>query len=107
MIIYPAPLSLVQVPADYVFIGPASGSPALPTFRPASGALPSTTLNVTSPNAGNFQVAHGLSSIPSRIRILLSSAGSIWAQTPTSWDSTYVYLTASDTGLTALVSVFQ
>ena len=107
MVIYPVPLTLVEEPADYVLIGPASGAPELPTFRAITGAVPATTLNVTSPAAGNFRVAHGLSGIPSRIRILPSSSGSIWVQTPTGWDGTYLYLTASDAGITSIVSVFE
>jgi hypothetical protein len=106
-IYYPDPFVLYPVPANYVLIGPPSGAPAIPTFRLASFGAPATTLSTTAPNAGNFTIAHGLTGAPSSVEILMSSPGAMWVQTPTSWDSTNIYLTASDAGLTALVYVFQ
>ena len=68
-------------------------------------AVPATTLLVTSSAPGNFSVPHGLGVVPSLIEILLTAGGVIWAQTPT-FDATNVYLVASDTGLTATISVY-
>lgn len=50
--------------------------------------------------AGNFQVAHGLGAAPSAVCVLMTSPGSIWAQNPTSFDATYLYLAASDASVT-------
>lgn len=56
--------------------------------------------------AGNFTVAHGLDVTPSSINILMTSPGVIWAQYPIGWDSTNLYLAASNAGLTALIYLF-
>ncbi|HEV2463537.1 MAG TPA: hypothetical protein VGT04_07020 [Acidobacteriaceae bacterium] len=50
---------------------------------------------------GNFTVAHGLGFTPSAVLISMTSSGSIWLQSPTSWDATNLYLVASDAGVTA------
>lgn len=60
-------------------------------------------LSVTSPNGGNFTVPHGLPSAPKSVRILMTNAGGIWQAAPP--DATNVYLAASDTGVTANVTV--
>jgi len=39
-IYYPVPFLLYPVNANYVFVGPASGPPAIPTFRPLSTIVP-------------------------------------------------------------------
>lgn len=64
-----------------------------------------TILTVTSSAPGLFNVLHGLGTTPSRISIFMLSGGQIIAQTP-AFDATKVYLDASDTGITALISVF-
>jgi hypothetical protein len=89
---------------------PAAGDAAAGKFLKADGAwhVPpgavAATLSAAPSAAGNFQIAHGLSGTPSRISILPTSAGSIWQQAPP--DATYVYLSASDAGITATISVF-
>jgi hypothetical protein len=55
---------------------------------------------------GNFQLAHGLSAAPEHVAIQMTSPGGIWFQTPTLFDGTYVYLVASDAGVTAQILVF-
>jgi hypothetical protein len=64
------------------------------------------TIPVTSPAPGNFTVAHGLLATPLFAIVQMTSSGDIWLQRPLSVDGTNVYLTASDTGLTANVSFF-
>jgi len=64
-----------------------------------------TILTVTSDSPGLFSVPHGLLTIPSRIGIFMLSDGQIIAQTP-AFDATNVYLSASDTGRIALISVY-
>jgi hypothetical protein len=68
-------------------------------------SAPAATLSATSTAPGNFKIAHGLSAAPSRISILMTSAGAIWAQS-TAFDATYIYLSASDTSVTATIYVF-
>ncbi len=58
-------------------------------------------------NPGNFQIAHGLGAVPVAVAIAMTSAGAIWMQMPTKWDATYVYLTASDGGLTCDLLLWQ
>jgi len=64
-----------------------------------------TILTVTSSDPGLLTVPHGLLAAPSRISIFMLSSGQIIAQTP-AFDAINVYLDASDTGLTALISVY-
>ncbi len=66
---------------------------------------PAVILTAVSATPGNFNIPHGLGAVPSRIEILMISAGSIWAQLP-SFDEDNVYLSASDTGITALILVY-
>ena len=76
---------------------------------PGSGGSSTTykEVPVTSPpSSGNFQVAHGFGSTPRFALITMTSGGEIWLQSPVSFDSTYLYLTASDGGLTATITVF-
>lgn len=56
---------------------------------------PATILTAEPATPGNFNIPHGLSAVPSRIEILMISAGSIWAQLP-SFDGENVNLVASD-----------
>ena len=73
----------------------------------ASALQPATaTLNVTSPAPGNFSWPHGLGMAPQSITILMTSAGSIWAQSP-AFDATNVYLSASAPNLSATISLFS
>lgn len=78
-------------------------------YRPVTGALniqaPATILTITASAPGAFSEAHGLSSAPSRIEILMISDGVIWAQTP-AFDAANVYLEASDAGVIAKISVY-
>jgi hypothetical protein len=54
---------------------------------------------------GNFAVPHGLGVTPTAAFIRLSSAGEIWFQAAR-YDATFVYLVASDGGITASLEVF-
>ena len=66
---------------------------------------PAKILTAVSVTPGDFNIPHGLNGVPSRIQILLISAGEIWAQLP-SFDSENVYLSASEMGVTALILVY-
>ena len=66
---------------------------------------PDATLNAAPGAAGNFSIAHGLANAPSRIQILPTSAGAIWAQA-VPVDAANVNLVASDAGVTAIIYVF-
>jgi hypothetical protein len=59
-----------------------------------------TPLNISLSTSGNTTVAHGLGKTPSAVIIQMTSAGEIWM---TGNDSTNLYLTASDTNLTAII----
>ncbi|MBZ5516115.1 MAG: hypothetical protein LAN62_14960 [Acidobacteriia bacterium] len=56
--------------------------------------------------AGSFALAHRLGRIPAGAVIQMTSAGAIWFQSPTLYDSTNLYLAASDAGVTAKVLVW-
>ena len=79
-------------------------------YGPVAGPLnlegPATTLGVTPGAPGAFSLPHGLSSPPSRIEILMISAGAIWVQTP-AFDGTNIYLEASDAGVMAKILVYS
>jgi hypothetical protein len=81
----------------------------LNVYAPVEDALnlagPATTLQPTSTVPGPFSVAHGLSAVPSRIEILMLSDGIIRAQSP-AFDTTNVYLQASDSGCIAKILVY-
>jgi hypothetical protein len=55
---------------------------------------------------GNFTIAHGLGKVPAIATIRMTSSGAIWPQTPTPFDSTNLYLTASDGGITGKAEVW-
>jgi hypothetical protein len=63
------------------------------------------SIKITSDSPGPFELLHNLLTEPSRVEILMLSDGAIVAQIPT-FDDTYVYLEASDTGVIALISVY-
>jgi len=85
-----AHLSYLQGDLDAISIEPA----------PVSVEIP-----VTAPTAGPFVISHGLGVVPDNIDILATSAGALW-QTQAA-DAQNLYLSASDVGVTATVSVFQ
>jgi hypothetical protein len=62
-------------------------------------------VDVTAPAAGDFTVAHGLGRMPAQVSLLMTSAGAIWFQTPTLYDSTNLYLVSSSAGLTARIKL--
>src|ERR1700744_4113050 len=62
-------------------------------------------LKVTSPNPGNFAIAHGLNGIPTVLEIIPTSSGVIWGQTLYA-DKTNLYLAASDDGVTATILAY-
>ena len=63
-------------------------------------------LMVTSPNGGNFTIAHGIDGIPTVLEIIPTSSGVIWGQSFYA-DNTNLYLVASDADVTALILVYR
>lgn len=57
-------------------------------------------------NDGNFQVSHTLGKTPTGVIIEMTSGGQIWFQSPTLFDSSNIYLVASDAGLTGFALAF-
>ena len=97
--------------ATYIYLSASDAgiTAKISVFDPVDGALniegPATTLGVTAPAPGAFNIAHGLAAVPSRIGILPLSMGEMWAATP-AFDSTNVYLVASDSGVIAKILVY-
>jgi hypothetical protein len=74
------------------------------TWDDISSGAPAASLAAAPSAPGNFSIAHGLAAAPSRISVLMTSAGGIWQQAVP--DVTNVYLEASDAGVTATIYVF-
>jgi hypothetical protein len=67
---------------------------------------PSTTLSLAPTASGNFQIAHLLSGTPRFVcPPQMTSGGGMWFQ-PMICDSVYVYLVASDAGVTGKLEVW-
>lgn len=86
---------------------PPVGSAAAGMFLRADGtfAVPAaagvTPIALAPSVGGNFTVAHGLGTTPNAVVVSMTSSGAIWLQSPTGFDATNLYLTASDGPLTA------
>lgn len=93
----------------YLTASDASVTATLTLFAPIEGLLniagPAANIIAISEEGGDFSIPHGLSAVPSRIEILMVSAGTIWAQTP-AFDSANIYLRASDGGVIARILVY-
>jgi len=73
---------------------------------PGGGTLAVFEIPITATYAGNFTVAHGLTSTPSFVIVQMESGGNIWLQTP-GFDGTNLYLTASDAGVSGTAVCFM
>ena len=62
-------------------------------------------ISVTAPAAGNFTLAHHLGRAPRGALVCMTSGGALWFQS-SMWDSTNLYLVASDGGVTAEVQLW-
>ena len=62
-------------------------------------------LAVTASAAGNFSVNHNLGRAPLGAMIYMTSGGALWFQ-PAMFDSSNLYFTASDVGITASIQVW-
>lgn len=82
------------------------GGGGLPNFVTALQAFPTKSVALAPEAPGNFTVAHGLGVTPAFVLIQMTSDGAIWLQSPTSFDSTNIYFTASDAGVTGTALVF-
>ena len=67
--------------------------------------MPNVQIPITTSVGGDFQVAHNLGVTPLDVSIQMTSLGAIVFQ-PARYDNTYIYLEASDSGLTAVLQVF-
>jgi hypothetical protein len=65
-----------------------------------------SNVSISSPAPGNFIVAHSLGIPPSAVVLQMTSGGLIWFQS-TPFDAFYLYLTASDTDVTAIAACFH
>jgi hypothetical protein len=78
----------------------ATGNAPLWKAVPRPVVVEHISIDLTSTDPGPFQVAHTLGSAPTEVLLRMTSAGIIRFQSPTRWDDTYIYLVASDGGLT-------
>lgn len=62
-------------------------------------------INITTTTPGDFTIVHNLGIVPSSVTIQMTSGGQIWFQT-LRYDSTNLYLVASDTGLTCIAQIW-
>jgi hypothetical protein len=76
--------------------------PPPPTPPPPGPNGVITEIPFTSPNSGNFTIAHGLDRVPRSVNIAMTSAGLVWQQAGLRFDALNIYLTASATGLTGI-----
>jgi hypothetical protein len=70
----------------------------------AASGLVVANVSVTS-LVGEFAVAHNLLEVPTAVLLQMTSNGEIWFQ-DTPFDDTFLYLTASTEGLTAIAACF-
>jgi len=63
-------------------------------------------LAVTAPTEGPFSVNHKLGRTPLGALLCPTSGGALWFQSPTMFDSTSLYLVASDAGVTGKVQIW-
>jgi hypothetical protein len=63
-------------------------------------------VSVSASGAGNFSVPHLLGRTPLGAVILMTSAGALWFQSSSLFDSTNLYLASSGAGVTAAVEVW-
>jgi hypothetical protein len=73
----------------------------------ASSALTVAEVALAPSSPGIFTVAHGLGVTPTSAAIQMTSGGQIWFQSPTRFDSTNLYLVASDAGVTGNAVLFH
>lgn len=93
------------VASDAGVVGKPDAILTLFTEDPLTIAGPAISRVLISGGPGLLAFQHGLLGVPSRISILNLSDGLIWAQTP-AFDSSNVYLIASDSGILFLISVY-
>lgn len=76
-------------------------------FYSATSALAASEVALAPSSPGNFTVAHGLGVTPTSAAVQMKSGGQIWFQSPTRFDSTNLYLVASDAGVTGNAVLFH
>jgi hypothetical protein len=76
-------------------------------FYAVSSSLAIAQVALTPSAPGNFTVAHGLGVIPTSAAVQMTSGGQMWFQTPTRFDTTNLYLVASDSAITGNAVLFH
>jgi hypothetical protein len=76
---------------------------AIKNIAANSGTPPGSPhlIKIDAPQPGNFTVSHGLGCYPSAVIVQMTSFGFIALQSSKEYDATNIYLTASDSKLTA------
>ena len=88
----PGSAGLIEIYSDGTNVSALTGGSGV-----GGGGLAFPTEIALAPSVfGDFTVAHGLGSTPRLVLIQMTSAGFIWFQSPTRYDATNLYLTASD-----------
>jgi hypothetical protein len=97
--------SAVGATAGDALIGQVTtSSSAVTAVVNATPIMGTISISATS-TPGNFTLQHFLGRTPLHVVIQMTSAGAIWWQTPDK-DATFLYLVASDAGLTAKVKLW-
>jgi hypothetical protein len=99
---------------DLTGLPAASGDAFLGTVTTDSTRVTATTnstklyglIQVTAPAAGSFSLPHNLGRTPCGTLLYPTCGGVLWFQLPTIFDMTYLYLVASEVGITANVQIW-
>lgn len=65
----------------------------------------SVTIPFATTAPGNFTLAHNLGIVPTTVIFEFTAGGTVWFQNPR-YDSTNLYLVASDSGVTGFVVIY-
>jgi hypothetical protein len=111
----PTPVKVGQ--PGYIYMGAVTAVPAGCGVQTGPGGMPATfpAVFTSTPAAviplapgadGNFTVAHGLGVTPAFVMIQMTNGSAIWLQSPTSFDSTNLYLTSADASATGVAVIW-
>lgn len=86
--------------------GGITGYAELWTIMPVPIVALRSLVALTPSDAGDFSIAHGLGKMPALANIQMTSGGRICFQSPTRYDTTELFLTASAGGITGYCEVW-